>query len=120
MVVASHLLAPSNQEPTNKELTMSKIIEELKALTTRLGKDGYPTALLEQTTQRMIDMEAEILRCNTIINNLDETKIMQNDITETLFGTKDDIPIPVIVACCAVIPITIVIICIFLYINGTM
>ncbi len=50
---------------------MSQIIENLKSFAIRIGKDGYPTALIEQTAERMKFMEDEIVRQAQRIKDLE-------------------------------------------------
>lgn len=41
---------------------MSTFTDELHNFAERLGEDGYPTALIERAAERMLAMEAEIVR----------------------------------------------------------
>ena len=41
---------------------MSQFTDEMAAFTKRLRLDGYPTAIMERATERMIQLENEVLR----------------------------------------------------------
>ena len=41
---------------------MSQFTKELEEFAVRLGKDGYPTALIERAAERMTALEDEIVR----------------------------------------------------------
>lgn len=40
---------------------MSRIIDDLNALAERLGKDGYPTAVIERAATRMAQLETYVV-----------------------------------------------------------
>jgi len=41
---------------------MSQFTKDLEEFAVRLGKDGYPTALIERAAERMVALEVEIVR----------------------------------------------------------
>jgi len=54
---------------------MSQITDDLDAYVVRLRGDGFPTALIERTSQRMKDMEKEIVRQHREVEKLERTSI---------------------------------------------
>jgi len=41
---------------------MSQFTKDLEEFAVRLGKDGYPTALIERAAERMLALENEVVR----------------------------------------------------------
>ena len=57
---------------------MSEFTKELTALAERLGKDGYPTALIERAASRTEAMEAEIVRLAKMLDNVTDVVGIRN------------------------------------------
>lgn len=61
---------------------MSQFTKELEEFAVRLGKDGYPTALIERAAERMTALEDEIVRLTqelAISKNLEKIAELGNN-----------------------------------------